>query len=35
MLAIGKREEELVVVGGKKKIRIWGGEEGYLSVGEE
>lgn len=34
MLVIGKREEELVVARKRKKIGIWGGEEGYLSAGE-
>lgn len=34
MLVIGKREEELVVARKRKKIEIWGGEEGYLSAGE-
>lgn len=34
MLVIGKREEELVVARKRKKIGIWGGEEGYLSADE-
>lgn len=34
MLVYGQREEELVVARERKKIKIWGGEEGYLSAGE-